>query len=312
MSTAAALTDYQHVASGKVREIYRVDAATLLFVATDRISAYDFVLPTPIPDKGRVLTAVSAFFFDLLARPDPTGGYDQVRHHLISLDDPRIPAAVHGRAMLVRALQMLPVECVARGYLAGSGWAEYRTTGAVCGVELPAGLVESQRLPEPIFTPATKAASGDHDVNITLAQVADLLGAERAAQLRDATLAVYTRAADHAASRGLILADTKLEFGLDADGELVLADEVLTPDSSRYWPADGYRPGGAQPSFDKQYVRDWLTSAASGWDRASGEDPPALPARVVTATRAKYIEAYERVSGRSFTDWPGARPASVR
>jgi phosphoribosylaminoimidazole-succinocarboxamide synthase len=290
------LADYPLVATGKVRKLYEVDADHLLFVASDRISAFDYVLGSEIPDKGRVLTAMSAFYFELLA--------DVLPNHLAApADDPRIPAEARGRALLVRKLEMVPFECVARGYLTGSGLADYRRTGGVCGVALPSGLVEASQLPEPIFTPATKAALGEHDENVDFAAVADSLGAERATALRDTTLRVYQRAADHARQRGLILADTKFEFGFDKDGTLVLADEVLTPDSSRYWPLDGYEPGRVQPSFDKQFVRDWLTSPASGWDRDSGTPPPALPADVVESTRARYIEAYERISGRSFADW---------
>jgi phosphoribosylaminoimidazole-succinocarboxamide synthase len=290
------LGDYRHLASGKVRELYEVDDELLLMVASDRISAYDHVLPNPIPDKGRVLTAMSVFWFELLA--------DLVPSHVVSVDDPRIPGAVLGRAMLVRRLDMLPVECVARGYLTGSGLLDYRATGAVCGIALPAGLVEASKLPEPIFTPATKAAIGEHDENVTFETVVDTVGPDRAEQLRALTLALYSRATDHAATRGLLLADTKVEFGLRGNA-MVLGDEVLTPDSSRFWPADGYAPGHPQPSFDKQYVRDWLTSAASGWDRASDAPPPALPDDVVTATRGRYVEAYERISGRSFEDWIG-------
>ncbi|MEV4311759.1 phosphoribosylaminoimidazolesuccinocarboxamide synthase [Actinocrispum sp. NPDC049592] len=287
------LTEYPQVAAGKVRELYAVDDDHLLLVASDRISAYDYVLPTTIPDKGRVLTAMSVFWFELL------GG----RNHLVSWDDPRIPESVRGRALVVRRLEMLPVECVARGYLTGSGLIDYRKTGSVSGVVLPPGLVEASQLPEPIFTPSTKAEVGQHDEAIDFDTVVSLVGAEVAAQLRDATISVYTRAAEHALSRGMILADTKFEFGLDADGEIVLADEVLTPDSSRYWAVDGYSEGVVQPAFDKQLVRDWLTSPVSGWDRSSGAEPPALPVDVVERTRARYIEAYERVSGRSFADW---------
>lgn len=302
MATSAQLSDYQHLASGKVRDLYRVDEQHLLMVASDRISAYDYVLPSEIPDKGRVLTAMSAFWFEYLARALP----GQADHVVAITGDARIPESVLGRAMLVDSLTMIPVECVARGYLSGSGWAEYRAGGAVCGVPLPDGLVESDRLPAPIFTPAIKAEFGEHDENVSFEVVAGRLGAEQAERLRTATLAIYAAAAEYAASRGLLLADTKFEFGVGAGGALVLADEVLTPDSSRYWPADGYAPGGAQPSFDKQYVRDWLTSPASGWDRSSGAQPPALPGDVIDATRARYIEAYETISGRSFADWPGA------
>ena len=292
-----ALADYSPIAAGKVRQLYAVDDEHLLMVASDRISAYDHVLTTPIPDKGRVLTAMSVFWFELLG--------DLVPNHLVAADDPRIPEEVRGRALLVRRLTMLPAECVARGYLTGSGLADYRRTGAVCGVRLPEGLTEASPLPEPIFTPATKAELGDHDENIDFDSLVAQLGRERAEQLREVTLRVYERAARHAAERGVILVDTKFEFGLDSDGRLVLGDEVLTPDSSRYWPRDGYEPGRTQPSFDKQYVRDWLTSPASGWDRASDEEPPALPADVVAATRSRYVEAYERITGRDLADWPG-------
>jgi phosphoribosylaminoimidazole-succinocarboxamide synthase len=292
----SALHDYRHLSTGKVRELYEVDDELLLMVASDRISAFDHILPNPIPDKGRVLTAMSVFWFELLA--------DLVPNHVVAVDDPRIPDDVRGRAMLVRRLDMLPVECVARGYLTGSGLLDYRATGAVCGIALPVGLVEASRLPEPIFTPATKAAIGEHDENVTFDAVVDTVGAERAEQLRALTLALYSRATDHAATRGLLLADTKVEFGLQGNA-MVLGDEVLTPDSSRFWPADGYAAGHPQPSFDKQYVRDWLTSAASGWDRTSDAPPPALPDDVVAATRGRYIDAYERISGRSFDDWIG-------
>ena len=288
------LNEYRHLSSGKVRELYEVDDELLLMVASDRISAYDHVLDTPIPDKGRVLTAMSVFWFELLS--------GVVGNHVVAVDDPRIPAEVRGRALLVRRLSMFPVECVARGYLTGSGLAEYRAGGSVCGIELPAGLTEASRLPEPIFTPAYKAEIGEHDENITFERVTELVGADRAAQLRETTLAVYSRAAEHAAGRGVILADTKFEFGLAGD-ELVLGDEVLTPDSSRFWPAEGYAEGRVQPSFDKQYVRDWLTGPDSGWDRAADVPPPPLPADVAAATRARYVEAYERISGRSFADW---------
>ena len=291
-----ALADYPQVAAGKVRQLYAVDDENLLMVASDRISAYDHVLSTPIPDKGRVLTAMSVFWFELLA--------DLVPNHLVSADDPRIPAEVRGRALLVRRLTMLPVECVARGYLTGSGLADYRTTGAVCGVELPDGLGEASRLSEPIFTPAAKADIGEHDENVSFDAVVATVGLQRAEELRDVTLRVYRQAAAHAESRGVILADTKFEFGVGTDGSLVLGDEVLTPDSSRYWPGDSYEPGRVQPSFDKQYVRDWLTSPSSGWDRASDTPPPALPDDVVAATRARYVEAYERITGRDLADWP--------
>ncbi|MFI6432758.1 phosphoribosylaminoimidazolesuccinocarboxamide synthase [Rhodococcus oryzae] len=288
------LSDYAHLAGGKVRDLYTIDDEHLLLVASDRISAYDHVLSTPIPDKGRVLTAMSVFFFEQL------GG---INHLAGAPDDERIPAEVLGRALVVRKLNMVPVECVARGYLTGSGLADYQRTGAVCGVELPEGLVEASKLPEPIFTPATKAVLGEHDENVDFATVIDQLGQELAIKLREDTLDIYFRAASFAADRGIILADTKFEFGLDADGNLVLADEVLTPDSSRYWPAEGYEPGRVQPSFDKQFVRNWLTGPESGWDRASDTPPPPLPQEIVDATRSRYIEAYERISGLSFDDW---------
>jgi len=291
-----ALTDYPHLASGKVRELYRIDDDHLLFVATDRISAYDHILDTPIPDKGRILTAMSVFFFGLLDVPNHLAGPP---------DDPRIPAEVLGRALVVRSLDMMPVECVARGYLTGSGLLDYQRTGSVCGIPLPPGLVEASRFDRPLFTPATKAELGAHDENIAFDRVGDLVGTERANQLRDKTLRAYTQAADHALGRGLILADTKFEFGVDTAGELVLADEVLTPDSSRYWPADTYTEGAVQPSFDKQFVRNWLTGPESGWDRHGPTPPPPLPDEIVTATRQRYIEAYERVSGLQFEDWIG-------
>jgi len=290
----AKLSDYRHVTSGKVRELYEVDDELLLMVASDRISAFDSVLPTPIPDKGRILTAMSIFWFEQLAHLVP--------NHVVASDDARIPAEVRGRALLVRRLAMVPVECVARGYLTGSGLSDYRSSGAVCGVSLPAGLEESSKLPEPIFTPAAKADLGSHDENVSFDTVVSMAGAEVADSLRDLTLRIYAAAAEHAAGRGIILADTKFEFGL-RNGTLVLGDEVLTPDSSRFWPAAQYRPGRVQPSFDKQFVRDWLTSADSGWNRAGSKPPPALPADVVEATRNRYVQAYEKVSGRSFADW---------
>ncbi|MFD4468748.1 phosphoribosylaminoimidazolesuccinocarboxamide synthase [Rhodococcus sp. NPDC058505] len=290
------LSDYAHLAGGKVRDLYTIDDEHLLLVASDRISAYDHILSTPIPDKGRVLTAMSVFFFTRLTAQNHLAGPP---------DDERIPAEVLGRALVVKKLNMVPVECVARGYLTGSGLADYQSTGAVCGVQLPEGLVEASQLPEPIFTPATKAALGDHDENVDFATVVDQLGQNLAFKLREDTLDIYTRAAIFASERGIILADTKFEFGIDADGNLVLADEVLTPDSSRYWPADGYEAGRVQPSFDKQFVRNWLTGPESGWDRASDTPPPPLPQEIVDATRARYIEAYERISGLSFADWIG-------
>lgn len=292
------LSDYKHLSAGKVRELYEIDDDTLLMVATDRISAYDWILSTPVPDKGRVLTAMSFHFFDIII--------DFPNHLAGGPEDERIPAEVLGRAMVCKKLDMVPVECVARGYLTGSGLIDYKATQQVCGVDLPAGLVESSQLPEPIFTPAAKAELGEHDENVSLAQVADMVGKDLAEELKADTLKIYTQAATVAKERGIILADTKFEFGRDKDGTLVIGDEVLTPDSSRYWPADEYCEGKVQPSFDKQYVRDWLTSPASGWDRTSDTQPPALPADVIAATRARYIEAYEKISGKSFADWPGS------
>jgi phosphoribosylaminoimidazole-succinocarboxamide synthase len=293
-----ALSDYRHLSSGKVRELYRIDDGHLLFVATDRISAFDYILDTVIPDKGRILTAMSVFFFGLVDAPNHLAGPP---------DDPRIPAEVLGRALVVRRLDMMPVECIARGYLTGSGLLDYQRTGAVCGIELPPGLVEASKFAEPLFTPATKAEFGAHDENISFERTAELVGQSRAEQLRDLTLKTYRHAAHYTLSKGIIIADTKFEFGSDADGRLVLADEVFTPDSSRYWPADTYAQGSVQPSFDKQFVRNWLTGPESGWDRDGSQPPPPLPAQIVEATRARYIEAYERVSGLSFADWIGAR-----
>jgi len=290
------VTNYTHIASGKVRDLYAMDDGRLLFVASDRISAFDFVLATPIPDKGRVLTAMSIWWFAQLA--------DVVPNHLVSTN---VPAEFAGRAMICERLDMLPVECIARGYLTGSGLADYKRTGAVSGLPLPAGLVDGSRLPEPLFTPSTKAPIGEHDENISLADVVTTVGADAAADLERLTLTAYGRAEEIARSRGIILADTKFEFGRRPAGEsgelgtIVLADEVLTPDSSRFWPADEYEPGHAQPSFDKQYVRDWLTSPASGWDRASNVQPPPLPDDVVAKTREKYIEAYERLTGLAWS-----------
>jgi phosphoribosylaminoimidazole-succinocarboxamide synthase len=283
------VTDLRHLHSGKVRDLYETPDGLLLMVASDRISAYDFVLPTPIPDKGAVLTQLSLWWFEQLA--------DLVPNHVVSTE---VPAEHAGRAVLCRRLDMFPVECVARGYLAGSGLVDYRDTGGVCGVPLPPGLEDGSELPGPVFTPATKAAMGEHDENVSYEAVVDLVGAEVAAELRRITLEVYSRGRDVARERGIILADTKIELGRDTEGRIVLGDEVLTPDSSRFWPVDGWAPGSPQPSFDKQYVRDWLTSPASGWDRHSGEPPPALPPEVVERTRAKYVEAYERLTGRRF------------
>ena len=292
-----ALSDYRHLASGKVRELYEVDDEHLLFVASDRISAFDYVLAPQIPDKGRILTAMSVFFFDLI---------DADNHLAGPPDDGRIPGEVLGRALVVRRLDMLPVECVARGYLTGSGLLDYEKTGTLCGIALPSGLVEASRFDEPLFTPATKAELGQHDENISFDAAVELVGAERAEAARELTLQIYRRGADHALRNGIIIADTKFEFGVDEHGSLVLADEVFTPDSSRYWPADEYRPGVPQHSFDKQFVRNWLTGPESGWDRSSGDTPPPLPPDVVDATRARYIEAYERISGLRFDDWIGS------
>jgi phosphoribosylaminoimidazole-succinocarboxamide synthase len=288
----AQLADYPLAYAGKVRELYDVDDELVLIVASDRISAYDHVLPTPIPDKGRILTAMSAWWFERLD--------DLVPHHLVSLDDGRIPPEVRGRAMLCRRLSMLPVECVARGFLAGSALEDYRRTGAVCGIPLPTGLQNGSRLPEPIFTPATKAERGEHDENVAFDDVIATVGPRTAEELRTKTLAVYLRARDLALARGILLADTKLEFGYDREGVLTLGDEVLTPDSSRFWSAEDWVPGQAQPSFDKQYVRDWLTSRTSGWDRTNDAPLPAVPQDVVAQTRQRYIEAYERLTGEAF------------
>ena len=291
--TAPAIEGAQHIHSGKVRDLYRlVDgpyAGHLLMVASDRISAFDHVLTPTIPDKGVVLTRMSLWWFEQLE--------DLVPNHIVSTD---VPTEVAGRAVICEPLAMYPVECVARGYLTGSGLVDYRATGEVCGIPLPAGLEDGSRLPEPIFTPATKAALGDHDENVSYDAVVAEVGEDIAARLRDLTMAVYQRAEAIARERGIILADTKLELGARPDGTMVLADEVLTPDSSRFWPADEWQPGRQQPSYDKQIVRNWLLSGASGWDKASGEAPPPLPLEVVERTRARYIEAYERLTGRTF------------
>jgi phosphoribosylaminoimidazole-succinocarboxamide synthase len=281
-----ALADLKLHATGKVREMYEVDG-DLLMVASDRISAYDVVLPTPIPDKGRVLTQMSVFWFETTSHICP--------NHFISQE---VPEEVAGKALRVKRLEMYPVECVVRGYLSGSGWREYRDRGSICGIELPEGLSESDRLPEPIFTPATKAEVGDHDENIDFDRAAEAVG-NRALmeELRRISVELYRHAADHAAERGIILADTKFEFGASPGAEIVLGDEVLTPDSSRFWPADDYEPGRPQRSFDKQYVRDWLDE--SGWDHTP--PGPELPDEVVANTRAKYVDAYERITGRSLS-----------
>jgi phosphoribosylaminoimidazole-succinocarboxamide synthase len=308
------LPGWTHVYSGKVRDLY-VPAApaqvatgsddvaaeglldqrndTVLVVASDRISAYDHVLSSEIPDKGKILTQLSLWWFEQLS-----AGSDPVANHVVSTD---VPEAVAGRAMICRRLEMFPVECIARGYLTGSGLAEYRSSRTVCGLPLPEGLVDGSRLEPAIFTPSAKAEVGEHDENITFNAVVDTVGAGTAAALRDLTLRIYTRAEEIARARGIILADTKVEFGIDpSTGTITLGDEVLTPDSSRFWDAQTYEPGHAQASFDKQFVRDWLTSAESGWDRSSDTPPPALPLDVVEKTRARYVEAYERLTGRTF------------
>lgn len=294
------LPGWTHIYSGKVRDLYipanttAAEADRMLVVASDRISAYDYILPTPIPDKGKILTQLSLWWFEQLS--------DLVANHVISTD---VPEAVSGRAMICRRLEMFPIECVARGYLTGSGLVEYRDSKTVCGLSLPAGLTEASRLEAPIFTPAAKAEVGEHDENIDFARCAQMVGQAGAERLRELTLALYTRARDIAAQRGIILADTKFEFGFtpasankEWEGEpVVLADEVLTPDSSRFWPADKWVEGQVTPSFDKQYVRDWLTGPESGWDRKSGQTPPELPADVVAATRERYLEAYRQLTG---------------
>ncbi len=290
------LADYTHIASGKVRDLYDIDGESLLMVVSDRISAYDHVLETPIPDKGRVLTAMSVFFFNELGVPN---------HLAAAADDARIPEEVLGRALIVKKLKMIPFECVARGYLSGSALRDYQATGSVCGVTLPEGLGEASKLEEAVFTPATKAAIGEHDENITFDAVVEKLGSDMAYTLRTETLDIYLRASTLTEARGLILADTKFEFGVDSGNNLILADEVLTPDSSRFWTVEDYEPGKVQPSFDKQFVRNWLTGPDSGWDRDSDNPPPPLPDDVVDATRKRYIEAYERISGMSFDDWLG-------
>ncbi len=280
--------DYPLLHRGKVRELYAYDADRLLMVATDHISAFDYVLDSIIPDKGAVLTQLSQWWFGQLT--------DIVDHHVLSTD---VPAAVRGRAVICERLEMIPVECVARGYLTGSGWLEYQQSRSVCGVALPAGLHDGSRLDQPIFTPATKAALGEHDENVSYEVVVDTVGAVAAERIRELTLAVYRRAEGIARDRGIVLADTKLEFGRRPDGTIVLADEVLTPDSSRFWDARAWQRG-VLDSYDKQYVRNWLLHD-SGWDRRSGEAPPALPDSVVAATRERYLQAYERLTGTPFT-----------
>jgi phosphoribosylaminoimidazole-succinocarboxamide synthase len=285
--TPAAEPALKHIYSGKVRELYETADGVLLLVATDRISAFDYVLETEIPDKGKILTRLSLWWFEQLAGIVP--------NHLV---DAPIPARLAGRAMACQRLSMIPVECVARGYLTGSALADYAASGAVCGIRLPAGLADGSRLPRPVFTPATKAPRGEHDQNIPVSAVTGLVGADVAAEIERITLAVYRRGAELCERRGIIVADTKIELGFDAGGRLLLADEVLTPDSSRFWPADRWAPGRAQPSLDKQYVRDWLTSPESGWDRHGQEPPPPLPEPVVERTRDTYVRAYESITGQ--------------
>ncbi|WP_445153444.1 phosphoribosylaminoimidazolesuccinocarboxamide synthase [Arthrobacter sp. Hor0625] len=302
LATAAPeLPGWKHVYSGKVRDLYvpadssiteRIGHDCVLVVASDRISAYDHVLASEIPDKGRILTQLSLWWFEQLG----------VEHHVLAATvDGGVPAAVEGRAMICKKLEMFPVECIARGYLTGSGLVEYRESGTVCGIPLPDGLVDGSRLADAVFTPSAKAEVGEHDENITYDAVVELVGEDIAARLRELTLKIYTKAEEIARGRGIILADTKVEFGVDpATGVITLGDEVLTPDSSRFWDAATYEPGQAQPSYDKQYVRDWLTSAESGWDRSSDSPPPALPDGVVARTRSRYVEAYEKLTGRTF------------
>ena len=275
---------WNHLRSGKVRDLYTNTNGELLIVASDRISAFDYILPTPIPGKGKLLTQLSLFWFEMFS--------DLVPNHLISTD---VPSEVKDRAVIVKPLEMFPIECVARGYLTGSGWVEYQKTQSVTGIELPSGLLDGSKLPENIFTPATKAEMGDHDENISFARAATIVGEDDAKKLRELTLLLYSTAHDYAATRGIILADTKFEFGRDHEGKICLGDEALTPDSSRFWSADTWKPGGAQPSFDKQYVRDWLL--ASGWDRKS--PPPELPTEVVEKTRERYEAAFTLLTGRN-------------
>jgi len=301
---AVTIDGLEHLAAGKVRDVYAIGEDHVLLVASDRVSTYDVVHPTPVPDKGRVLTGLSAFWFERLDALGP--------HHLVATSTSELPTTVRdrldeasvvelrGRMMLCRRVQIIPFECVVRGYLAGSGWREYQERGEVCGVALPTGLREASQLPEPIFTPATKAERGEHDENVAFEVMADRIGHGLAAELRSRALELYAAGAAHAADRGIILADTKFEFGL-LEGEAVLADEVLTPDSSRYWPADTWAPGTSPPSFDKQFVRDYATS--TGWDKQP--PAPALPPEVVAATRERYVEAYERLTGEPFSAWLG-------
>src|SRR3954447_4786746 len=289
LSAAPTIDGATHLHSGKVRDLYALADGRLLMVASDRISAFDFVLDSTIPDKGEILTRMSLWWFEQLA--------DLVPHHVLSTE---VPEPVRGRAVICERLQMYPVECIARGYLTGSGLLAYRAGGAVCGIPLPDGLDDGSRLPEPLFTPTSKGDLGEHDEDMSYDAVVAAVGGDAAARLRDLTLAVYGRAEQIARGRGIILADTKLEFGHRPDGTVVLADEVLTPDSSRFWPADDWQPGRTQASYDKQIVRNWLTSPESGWDRSSGEAAPPLPEAVVDRTRARYLEAYELLTGERF------------
>jgi phosphoribosylaminoimidazole-succinocarboxamide synthase len=290
VSEPAAIEDLELVSQGKVRDIYAVGDDRLLMVVSDRISTYDVVHPNPVPDKGKVLTGLTAFWLDRTREICP--------NHLVSYVD--VPESARGRGMLVERLEMFPVECVVRGYITGSGWKDYQATGEVCGIALPDGLRESEQLPEPIFTPATKADLGDHDENVDFDRAAEILGDRPLLEeLRRLSLELYAHGAAHARERGIILADTKFELGRRADGAIVLADEVMTPDSSRFWPAEGYEPGRGQPSFDKQFVRDW--ASASGWDKSPAAPP--IPEEVVEGTRARYVDAYERITGEPFSEW---------
>ena len=301
--TAMELPGWKHVSSGKVRDIYapanQETPDRLLLVTSDRISAYDYILPSEIPGKGKVLNQLALWWMEQLR--------DVIENHVITAEtdatDPlSVPAPLVGRSVVAKALNMIPIECVVRGYLTGSGLVEYKESGTVCDIVLPEGLIEASRLETPIFTPAAKAELGDHDENISFGRAAEMVGEELASRLRDVSIALYEGAREIAAERGVIIADTKFEFGLDpATGNLVLGDEILTPDSSRFWPADQWQPGQITPSFDKQYVRDWLISAESGWDKKSGENPPVLPESVVTATRDRYIEAFVRLTGEEPT-----------
>jgi phosphoribosylaminoimidazole-succinocarboxamide synthase len=289
MENKESIESFHHIYSGKVRDIYQNDSNQLLFVATDRISAYDWVLPSEIPDKGKILTQLTLWWLEQLA--------SITNNHLIST---QVPQAVVGRAMIVKKLEMLPIECVVRGHLSGSGWVEYQKTQEVCGNRLSKSLKESSLLPEPIFTPATKAELGEHDENISFEQAEQKIGSLLATELKLKSIQLFTKAREIADARNLILADTKFEFGLDQNNQITLADEVLTPDSSRYWPKASYQPGRSQNSFDKQFVRDWLTSKESGWDRNSNTPPPALPEEIIHKTREKYLEVYQLLTGEKY------------